>query len=53
MPLKMKEDPIKAKSFDEAYQRAARWGRNHPGAQELAKDYTHSLVVGNYVFVYL
>lgn len=42
MPLKMKEDPIKAKVFDEAHQRVAKWGPNHPGAQELAKDYTHS-----------
>lgn len=37
----MKEDPIKAKVFDEAHKRVARWGPNHPGAQELAK-YTNS-----------
>lgn len=42
MYLKMKEDPIKAKVFDEAHKRIARWGPNHPGAQELAKAYTNS-----------
>jgi len=40
--LNMKEDPIKAKAFDEAHTRIARWGPNHPGARELAKDYTNS-----------
>lgn len=40
--LNMKEDPIKAKVFDEAHNGVARWGPNHPGAQELAKDYTNS-----------
>lgn len=36
----MKEDPIKAKIFDDAHKKVARYGRNHPGAQQLAKDYT-------------
>lgn len=50
----MKEDPIKAKVFDEAHRGIPRWGPNHPGARELAKDYTNgnreSYVQEVYVF---
>ena len=36
----MEEDPVKAKLFDEAHEKVARWGPNHPGAKELAQHYT-------------
>jgi len=38
--LNMEEDPVKAKLFDNAHNKVARWGPNHPGAKEL-KDYTN------------
>jgi len=47
----MEEDPLKAKLFDEAHNKVARWGPNHPGAKELAKDYTNGKEPSTSVFI--